>query len=213
MSCARRFAPPNAHGRPAARARPTVRTAWLRTPAVLPNRLSGSAYQSGKMRKRAIVGAFSIRRKKAPRQLAGPQMITDALATESLPRASVIAARTLLEVLGLSTFHRAPVDREVRSARPRPQYIRRVRGTHQAPQVVVRFTHPTRTAPRSLKLGNPERDVPVFAHGVWGLRCAGRHLPRPGCDVLCTGAECLVAKRTSSPPRASQREGQHGLGV
>lgn len=61
------------------------------------------------MLKRSVVGPLRIRRKAAAGQLPISQVIVEAIATDTLPRARVVGASATLQVsLGLA-FHRYPL--------------------------------------------------------------------------------------------------------
>jgi len=70
--------------------------------------------QPGEVEEGAIVAALGVGREEAAWQLPSLEMITDTLATESLARARLVAARALLGVLGLSAIHRAPGSKRVK---------------------------------------------------------------------------------------------------
>ena len=62
--------------------------------------------QLGEMLERAVVRPFRVGWKAAAGKLARPEVIAQALTTESLARAGVVAARARLEILRLLAFHK-----------------------------------------------------------------------------------------------------------
>jgi len=58
----------------------------------------------------AIVGPFGLRREKTARQLPCPEMVANAVATNTPTRTGRIGAGAIFKIFGLFAFHAAPLD-------------------------------------------------------------------------------------------------------